>query len=302
MGILRLLQSTFTFSKQLPKSQFNLTRTLRSVSTSTPSSISPEFVKFVTDSPRSSVIPLLEQYFAEKKFVLQSEVPKIIQNLHKLKFYDRALEVFFVFLLTREPEGDRLEVYYAWTQASQECSTRLLLVTLEQQHFEPAAAYIITQHVTQMILEMNGKRKLIESTKTKLTVLEWTNCKPVRHTDSSDLPLHLDLVGKVRGMEKALQLAVQCMEKALQLGPRHKGWAPKRAVMLKILSWACDNGDSDQVQEFLKLMGRVTPMKGYTYLKIKASSKHEEDMDINAILQRLEDDNIRYRQGDDSDE
>ncbi|KAH9627330.1 hypothetical protein KSS87_011560 [Heliosperma pusillum] len=86
-----------------------------------------------------------------------------------------------------------------------------------------------------------------------------------------------------------MQKALQCMEKALQLGPQHKGWVPKRTVISKILSWLGDNEDSDQVYELLKLMSRVVPVNKKSYLTLKASKLGK---DINVIFERLKDDNI----------
>ncbi|KAL9236404.1 hypothetical protein vseg_011080 [Gypsophila vaccaria] len=85
--------------------------------------------------------------------------------------------------------------------------------------------------------------------------------------------------------------AVQCMEKALQLGPQHKEWVPKRAVISNILNWLGDHGQMEQVYEFLKMMSRVVPMNKNMYQALlKSSKRHGKDIDD--ILQRVKADNI----------
>ncbi|XP_074311078.1 pentatricopeptide repeat-containing protein At4g21705, mitochondrial-like [Silene latifolia] len=484
MGIPRLFFLKQIFTKPT-NSHFNLTRTLCSVPKKTPLSISPEFIKLVTDSPRSSVIPLLEQYFAEDKSVLESEVPRIIRGLRKRELFDRALEVlewsnrkpvrhadssdlpfhldligkvrsiaaaeeffeeandhsekmyncllnFYVqgmlvdkslslfekmkemgiassplsynkimslYLKNRQPEKllDLLsemqdkgvspdEISYkmclkACSFTSDFDSMDKLVKALKDQHnlsfdwftYATVANYyldgghpekaISCVRIAEDMVHDNpiGYTFLISSYAklgdvTKVTEL-WQKYKDAFESHSNhdymvmlSSLMKLDMFEQAEGLleewkasgneynhrvvdallsgyahkglaEKAeklledqisknttpvpiswgiisegyikcqnMQKAVQCMEKALQLGPQHKGWAPKRAVISNILIWLGQHGDNDQVYEFLKLMSRVASMNKNTYLALKASSKHGKD--VNAILQRLKDDNI----------
>ncbi|XP_074311079.1 pentatricopeptide repeat-containing protein At4g21705, mitochondrial-like [Silene latifolia] len=483
MGIPKLLILKQLFTKPT-KSHFNLTRTLCSVPTNTPLSISPEFVKFVTSSPRSSVIPLLEQYFNEDKNVLESEVPKIIRDLRKRKLFDRALEVlewanrkpvrhtdsgvlsFHLDLIGKvrgiapaekffEEANDHSEKMYScllnfYVQgmlvdkslslfekmkemgiasspltynkvmslylknrlpdklldlllemqdkgvSPDEISYKLclkgcaltsdfdsmdkLVKAIKDQHHlsfdwltyatvasyyldggHPEKAITCLQIAEDMVRDRVGYNFLISSYAklgdvTKVTEL-WQKqkdvCKSHRNHDYMVMLSSLmkfDMFEQAEGLleecrassneynhcvvdallsgyvqkglvEKAeklledqisknttpvpiswgiisegyikcqnMQKAVQCMEKALRLGPQQKGWAPKRAVISNILTWLGQHGDNDQVYEFLKLMSRVAPMNKNTFLTLKASSKHGKD--VNVILQRLKDDNI----------
>ncbi|XP_074311080.1 pentatricopeptide repeat-containing protein At4g21705, mitochondrial-like [Silene latifolia] len=477
MGIPRLLFLKQLFTKPT-NSHFNLTRTLCSFSPKSPSSLSPKFVKFVTDSPRSSVIPLLEQYFTKDKCLLESEVPMIIRALRKHKRFDRALEVlewtnrkpvyhtisvdlplrldlvgkvrgvaaaeeffkeandhsekmcsslldFYVqgklvdkslalfkkmkaigiassphtfnkitSLCLKTRQVDQLldllsemqdKVSYklclkACALSSDSDSMDKLVNSIKDQHHlfdwstytTVANYYLVKGHPEKAIscLERaeatvhdnsEGYKVLISlyaklGDVTKVTEL-WQKhknvCKSYSNNDYmvmlSSL-MKLDLVEQAEGLleewkasgneynhlvldavlsgyaqkglvEKAeklledqisknttpvpiswgiisegyvncknMQKAVQCMKKALQLGPQPNGWAPKRAVISKILTWLGDDGDSDQVYELLKLMSRVVPVNENSYLTLKASSKLGKFVPV--ILQRLKDDNI----------
>ncbi|KAK9674048.1 hypothetical protein RND81_12G207600 [Saponaria officinalis] len=99
------------------------------------------------------------------------------------------------------------------------------------------------------------------------------------------------IISKGHIKRENMQKAVQCMEKALQLGLQHKGWVPKHAVVWNILTWLGDHGDVEVVYEFLKLMSRVVPMNRNMYQALLSSSKRY-GKDIDDFVQRMKADNI----------
>ncbi|OIV99155.1 hypothetical protein TanjilG_01130 [Lupinus angustifolius] len=67
-------------------------------------------------------------------------------------------------------------------------------------------------------------------------------------------------------VEENMEKAFQCMKKALAVRDQNKGWRPKDNIISSILSWATDNKDVDEVEDFVNSLKTVISMNKNMYL------------------------------------
>jgi pentatricopeptide repeat protein len=102
-----------------------------------------------------------------------------------------------------------------------------------------------------------------------------------------------------------MEKAFQCMKKAVAVQPKNKGWRPKIDVLSSILSWATNNRDIDEVEDFVNSLKNVTSMNRDMYLSlIKRYDRSEKEDDkilestradkieVDEILESMRDDKI----------
>lgn len=137
--------------------------------------------------------------------------------------------------------------------------------------------------VPNILLIGYSKRGLVEKAETMLRSMIDKQKNP---TPNSWAIIAAGYVAK-ENMEKAFQ----CMKEAMAVEAQNKGWRPKSNLISSILSWATNNRDLDEVEDFVNSLKTVISMNRDMYLSlIKMYVRCGKEVD--KILESMRTDNI----------
>jgi pentatricopeptide repeat protein len=137
--------------------------------------------------------------------------------------------------------------------------------------------------VPNVLLIGYSKNGMIEKAETMLRSMVEKGKNPIPNSWAIIAAGYVDK----ENMEKAFQ----CMKEAFALQAQNKGWRPKSNVISSILSWATNNRDINEVEDFVNSLKTVTSMNRDMYLSlIKMYVRCGKEVD--KILESMRADNI----------